>query len=393
MGNTSGPGAVCPGIALHLVLAAVFSVPALANIPDRAIAPSMAAALGGASQNALPWSSYVYDVEFGVPEFARSLLAGGDYGYDVDHKQMMATIPALSRVRMRRRYEELEWETSAQVPFAEARSAVPIPWVWAVEQRFTGKEREAETGLDYFGARYMSSAQGRFTSPDMPFADQRPQAPQSWNMYTYGRNNPMLYVDPSGNCTFASDASLGTPASAICADARDLSVSGDQINAIKGNEGKILKGYIAPEGFDKDGKRNGRGLTVGYGHLVKPGENTMEGDKITEAQADTLLVSDVEVMAAGVRKAIGNHQVSQQEFDAMVDMAFGIGSLSKQTTPKLLQALEAGDYEAMGKELRTDQATNGQVLPGLQKRSSQRQNIFLNGDYAPVPPPTKKKLP
>ena len=32
--------------------------------------------------------------------------------------------------------------------------------------KFTGKERDAETGLDYFGARYMSSAQGRFASPD-----------------------------------------------------------------------------------------------------------------------------------------------------------------------------------------------------------------------------------
>ena len=32
--------------------------------------------------------------------------------------------------------------------------------------QFTSKERDAETGLDYFGARYMSSAQGRFTSPD-----------------------------------------------------------------------------------------------------------------------------------------------------------------------------------------------------------------------------------
>src|SRR3954463_5179873 len=32
----------------------------------------------------------------------------------------------------------------------------------------SGKERDAETGLDYFGARYMSSAQGRFTSPDLP---------------------------------------------------------------------------------------------------------------------------------------------------------------------------------------------------------------------------------
>ena len=37
-----------------------------------------------------------------------------------------------------------------------------------VNQKFTGKERDNETGLDYFGARYMSSAQGRFTSPD-PF--------------------------------------------------------------------------------------------------------------------------------------------------------------------------------------------------------------------------------
>ena len=57
-------------------------------------------------------------------------------------------------------------------------------------------------------------------------------------------------------------------------------------------------------------------------------------------------------------------------FDAMVDMAFGIGSLSKQTTPKLLKALEAGDYDAMGKELRTDQATNGQSRGNREARSA-----------------------
>ncbi len=39
--------------------------------------------------------------------------------------------------------------------------------------QFTGKERDAETGLDYFGARYMSAAQGRFTSPDMGRWDRR----------------------------------------------------------------------------------------------------------------------------------------------------------------------------------------------------------------------------
>lgn len=43
-----------------------------------------------------------------------------------------------------------------------------------VRQKFTAKERDAETGLDYFGARYMSAAQGRWISPDAPFADEVP---------------------------------------------------------------------------------------------------------------------------------------------------------------------------------------------------------------------------
>jgi RHS repeat-associated protein len=47
----------------------------------------------------------------------------------------------------------------------------------------TGKERDAETGLDYFGFRYYSGAQGRWTSPDEPFADQHSQNPQRWNLY------------------------------------------------------------------------------------------------------------------------------------------------------------------------------------------------------------------
>jgi len=63
---------------------------------------------------------------------------------------------------------------------------------------FTGKERDAETGLDYFGARYFSGAQGRFTSPDQPFADQDETDPQSWNLYGYVRNNPLRFIDPTG---------------------------------------------------------------------------------------------------------------------------------------------------------------------------------------------------
>ena len=65
-------------------------------------------------------------------------------------------------------------------------------------QKFTGKERDAESQLDYFGARYFSGAGGRFTSADAPFADQGAADPQSWNLYSYTRNNPLKYVDPDG---------------------------------------------------------------------------------------------------------------------------------------------------------------------------------------------------
>ena len=58
--------------------------------------------------------------------------------------------------------------------------------------------RMQEVGLDYFGARYFSGAQGRFTSPDAPLLDQHILDPQSWNLYTYARNNPLRYVDPTG---------------------------------------------------------------------------------------------------------------------------------------------------------------------------------------------------
>ncbi len=51
---------------------------------------------------------------------------------------------------------------------------------------------------DYFGARYMSAAQGRFTSPDAPLVDQYLSNPQSWNLYGYGRNNPLSGTDPDG---------------------------------------------------------------------------------------------------------------------------------------------------------------------------------------------------
>jgi RHS repeat-associated protein len=73
-----------------------------------------------------------------------------------------------------------------------------------LSEKFTSKERDAESGLDYFGARYFSSAQGRWTSPDwsekpqpVPYADLTD--PQTLNLYGYVRNNPLKQADLDGH--------------------------------------------------------------------------------------------------------------------------------------------------------------------------------------------------
>jgi RHS repeat-associated protein len=78
-----------------------------------------------------------------------------------------------------------------------------------IRSRCTGKERDTETGLDYFGARYYSGAQGRFTSPDPDNYDARLEEPQSWNMYSYTWNSPLKYVDSDGRAVNFGFAAAG----------------------------------------------------------------------------------------------------------------------------------------------------------------------------------------
>ena len=109
--------------------------------------------------------------------------------------------------------------------------------ITASTSRTTGKERDTETGLDYFGARYYGSTIGRFLSTDeflggpisvfggrqlpgpLPYADI--SNPQSLNKYAYAYNSPLRYIDPDGhapadlcaqqtNCTQKTDKNGNT---------------------------------------------------------------------------------------------------------------------------------------------------------------------------------------
>jgi RHS repeat-associated protein len=87
---------------------------------------------------------------------------------------------------------ELTWQN---LPFGEL---TPSSTLGATEHHFTGKERDAESGNDYFGARYYSSAVGRWTSPDPSPNGVSFGNPQSWNLYAYVLNNPLRLIDNNG---------------------------------------------------------------------------------------------------------------------------------------------------------------------------------------------------
>ena len=65
--------------------------------------------------------------------------------------------------------------------------------------KFSGKERDAESGLDYFGARYHASFYYRFLSAD-PIINRQDALgnPQLWNLYSFCRDSPIAYWDPNG---------------------------------------------------------------------------------------------------------------------------------------------------------------------------------------------------
>lgn len=106
------------------------------------------------------------------------------------------------------------WEADYN-PFGEEYT---IDAIQENNRRFVGKEKDAETGLDYFGACYMAVEAGRFLAPDPVravdgFTGQINASllnnPQRLNIYAYSLNNPYKYVDSDGRAVWGVNLGFG----------------------------------------------------------------------------------------------------------------------------------------------------------------------------------------
>ena len=109
-----------------------------------------------------------------------------------------------SRQGFQLRSSTLRWASSE----VKSRTALGIRGTLydeGIGSRCNGKERDTESNLDMFGARYYASSMGRFMIPDwaakptnVPYASFG--NPQSLNLYSYVNNNPTTLRDPDGHC-------------------------------------------------------------------------------------------------------------------------------------------------------------------------------------------------
>lgn len=129
-------------------------------------------------------------------------------------------------------------------------------------------------------------------------------------------------------------------------------------------EGFSSKPYICPAGY----------LTVGYGHLVKPGEDFSLG--ISQAEAHRLLERDVQGSCNAVNRLV-TVPLEQCQFDALVSFVYNLGSGSFQRST-LRQKLNREDYEGAANEFSKWVYARGVKLAGLVLRREAERRMFVS---------------
>jgi len=144
-----------------------------------------------------------------------------------------------------------------------------------------------------------------------------------------------------------------------------MQYSKDGLHLTEQFEGVRLTAYPDPA-------TGGDPWTIGYGHT---GPEVHSGMTITQEQAENYLMQDVAKAAADVNAKV-TVEITQGEFDALVDFAFncGCGNLNGST---LLKKLNAGDYEGAAHEFEKWDMAAGKHMAGLLRRRQAEELLFL----------------
>lgn len=142
-----------------------------------------------------------------------------------------------------------------------------------------------------------------------------------------------------------------------------MQISERGIALLKQSEGFSGVPYLCPAG-----KR-----TIGYGHVIKDGEDFSDG--ISQTQAEDILKQDVNAAERAVDRLV-EIDLTQNQFDALAVLTYniGVGAFESST---LLKCLNAGDLQGAVAQWKRWIYANGKVLDGLVTRRAAEVALFL----------------
>ena len=110
-----------------------------------------------------------------------------------------------------------------------------------------------------------------------------------------------------------------------------------------------------------------RYYTIGYGHY---GSDVKAGMKITEEQAEELLLQDCKKAIKNVNSFMSKYNFNQNQFDALVSFAFNVGSINQLT------ASGTRTLEQISSKITAYNKSGGRVIAGLVKRRAKEKELF-----------------
>ena len=147
-----------------------------------------------------------------------------------------------------------------------------------------------------------------------------------------------------------------------------MKISIEGLALIKKFEGLELEAYRCAAGV----------LTIGYGHT----KGVTEGQKITKAEADEMLVLEMEEYEKAVNDAV-TISIDQCMFDALVSWTYNLGP-SNLNASTMLKVLNGGDYDGVPAQIKRWNKAGGKVLDGLIRRRNAEALLFEGKDWSEV---------